>query len=460
MTMSRSPSGESQVTEAPLRPGHWFWGSAREIQLDPLALNLNAQREQGDVVRFKAMHSFQWYSITHPDGVAQVLGKNHSNYRKPDFFLAAVRPVFGHGLFSAEGDDWKRKRRLIAPVFKRQKVFGLVDTIAEATMLALETWETLPREEPIDVLQTVTKITLQVAGLVFFGTDLQSDLEAFGVHLQEAFEAMNARMNTPMAAPMWLPTSNNRRLRRARGGLLETVRRIIAKRREDDSGETQDLLGWLIASESDEDSPLDDEELANEVITLLVAGHDTTAAALAWTLHLLAQNPEARTRAEAEADDVLAGRTPTIDDLPAFSYTKQCFEEAMRLYPPAWGIPRQSIAEDSIGGFRIPKGVIINLSQWATHRHPDFWPEPERFDPTRFDPEASKGRHPFAYFPFGAGPRVCVGRNLAMLEGPLILAMVLSRFRLHSCPERPPSCDTTFTLRPRNGLWMRLEHRS
>ncbi len=256
--------------------------------------------------------------------------------------------------------------------------------------------------------------------------------------------------------PLWIPTPRNLAFKRARAELDRVVYDIIAsrRRRHAPKGDLLDML--LAAREQGSGEGMTDRQLRDEVMTLLLAGHETTATTLTWTWYLLSKHPGAARKLRAELDVVLGGRLPGVGDLPALEYTQRVVRESMRLYPPVWVISRTAIEEDEIGGYTIPAGSILLLSQYAMHRHPDFWENPEGFDPDRFSPERSEGRHRYAYFPFGGGPRLCIGANLAMLETELILAILAQRYRLELLPGHPVEPEPLITLRPRYGMKMML----
>jgi cytochrome P450 len=308
------------------------------------------------------------------------------------------------------------------------------------------------------VLDEMTRLTLQVAGLSLFGTDLTGAASAIGSASRIVFEHASYRLNSVFPLPEWVPTRRNRRFVRARRVLDEAVFSMIAERRRDGS-ERRALLALLMAARDEDGSAMTDAQLRDEVVTLMLAGHETTAATLAWTWYLLSEHPGEAAKLHAELDAVLGGRAPSVGDLSRLTYTEMVIQEAMRLYPPAWGIARQSLAEDELGGYRLPAGSIVALGTYVTHRLPELWEEPDRFDPERFTPERSAGRPRFAYLPFGGGARQCVGASLAMLETRLVLATLAQRFRPRLVSGHPVVPDPTFTLRPRFGLPMTVHAR-
>ncbi len=453
-------SPPSRPSDGPVRPrplpraggGRFFIGHAPEAIEDPLGLYERAWREQGDAVEFRALGGiFRWAVLVHPDAVAHVLGTHHERYPKPPFFVKAVGPLFGRGLFLSDGGRWRRQRRLAAPAFSRDRLEGLIPTMAAAIEAELDRFPA--GDGAVDVQERINRVALRLAARAFFGVDLEADAESFAGALADSFAFLRYRLDSPMPAPLFLPTSRNRAFRRSKATLERIIGSVIARRRAGEVPEGGDLLGMLLAASDEDTSVYTPAELIDEVAGFLIAGHDTTAAALTWTLELLSRHPDVLAELEEEVDAVLGERPATAADVPRLGLARRCFDEALRLYPPAWGQPRQAAVDDVIGGHLIPKGTIVTLAQWVTHRHPDFWDEPDRFDPSRFEPAAVAARHRFAYFPFGGGPRVCIGRQLALVEGTLALALMVRRFHLERPDGTPPAIpDPTFTLKPKGAV--------
>jgi cytochrome P450 len=445
----------------PILRGHFLFGNMREGQQDPLRLYMRAREQFGDIVRLRTIPSVYWYLVTHPHDVEHVLQINQRNYRKPDVFNNPVGLLTGRGLLTSEGDFWRHQRRLAQPAFHRQRLAALATLMTDAAESTAERWsQSAANGTPMDIAAEMMRLTLKITSLALFSNDISDKADRVGPAVRVAFEHVNYRMSHPLALPERIPTRRNRRFLKAKRTLDELVFGLINEHRR--TGEDRgDLLSMLLLTCDEETGEgMSDQQLRDEVITLLLAGHETTAAALSWIWYLLSLHPDIDCKLHAELAQVLGGRTPTFDDLPHLSYTAMVCKESMRLYPPAWGQPRQAIADDRVGGYHIPAGVIITLCQWVTHRHPDFWETPEQFDPERFTPERSANRPRFAYFPFGGGARQCIGNNFAMMEAQLILATLAQRFRLDLVPKHPVEPDPTFTLRPRYGVLMTLHRRS
>ncbi len=439
-------------------PGPSYWTpfvQGRIMRRDPLAYVSALARDYGHAVRL-GLGPVCVYLFTHPDAVKHVLQDNNQNYVKGEI-IGRVKVLIGEGLFTSEGSFWRRQRRLAQPAFHRERIAGFVDTMVRRTAERLDGWEpAVRRGDSIDVAAEMNALTLTIVGETLFGRDLSGDAAEAGRALRVALEVTAHRAMTWVVPPIWVPTARNRAFWRAERTLDGLVYEIIdARRRTQEPG--HDLLGMLMSARDEETGEgMSRRQLRDEVMTFLLAGHETTAVALAWTWYLLALHPDVAARARDEVLSVLGDRAPVLDDLARMPLARMVVEEAMRLYPPVWGIGRQSIAADEIGGYDIPAGAIVNLSPWVTHRHPEFWPNPERFDPERFRPGVERTRPRFAYFPFSGGPRLCIGETFALVEAQLIVAMMLQRHHLALADSTPVVPEPTLTLRPRGGLRMRV----
>ncbi|HEX6036575.1 cytochrome P450 [Longimicrobium sp.] len=451
----------SHLPLPPTLPGGVLFGSGPEAVADPLGLYTRAQRTLGDVVRLRGVPGLYWYLITHPSGVEHVLKTRGRNYRKPDRFNAPVRALAGNGILAAEGDSWLQNRRLMQPAFHRQRLAGLVTQMAEASDAASERWEGVAAQGgTVDASEEMIRVTLRIVGTTMFSHDLSAEADALGAPIRTSLHWVSRRLTLPVTAPEWMPTAENRRFMADRSVVHSTVDAMIAERRR--SGETRpDLLQMLLdARDADTGAGMDDVQVRHEALTLMLAGHETTAAALSWAWYLLARHPQALGQMREELDSVLGGRAPGMDDLARLPYTRAVFDETLRLYPPAWGQPRESIEEDEIGGYRIPAGKIVMVCQWVTHRRPDLWDRPDDFVPERFLGAGPGTFPPFAYYPFGGGARFCIGSSFALMEAQVILATLAQRFEVDLEPGQTIVPDATFTLRPKSGIRMRLRRRT
>ncbi len=450
-------STKQQVPPGPR--GNLLWGNLRDVQRDPLQFYRTQHARYGDIVRFRSVRGFHWYLFAHPDHIEHVLRINAQNYIK-GVLIREVKNLVGEGILTSEGDTWLRNRRLAQPAFHRKRLATLGQVMTGAAERLNERWQMRVRDgRPFDVMRDMMSVTLDIVAQALFSTDASSDAHVVGPALDAALEEMNYRSLHFFTPPLVVPTAHNRRYVRGRGTLDRIVYRIIDERlrTNEDNG---DLLSMLVhARDEDTGERMNRQELRDEVMTLYLAGHETTAMNLTWTWYLLGQNPHVERNLHDELDSVLGGSTPTVDDLPRLPYTRMVIDEALRLYPPAWSIARQAIADDEIGGYQIPKGTPFTMVQFVTHRHPEFWDDPERFDPERWIPERAALRPKYAYFPFGGGPRLCIGNNFALMEAQLVLATLAQRYRVHVVPRHPVVLEPLITLRPKYGLQATLEAR-
>lgn len=428
------------------------------MRRDPLAFVSGLKRDYGDVVLVR-MGPVHVYMLFHPNDVKHVLQENNQNYVKGPI-IGRVKVLIGEGLFTSEGPFWRRQRRLAQPAFHRDRIASFFDTMVRCTTDRLDAWEThADNGQPFDVAADMNELTLTIVGLTLFSRDLSGEAAAVGSAMRDAVKFTADRAMSYLVPPLFLPTRRNRDFRVA----LRTLDRMVfetieARRRSGDDG--RDLLGMLMSARDEETGErMTARQLRDELMTFILAGHETTAVALSWTWYLLAQHPEVEDRLRREVMGLLGTSPPTIEDLPKLPLTRRVVSEAMRLYPPVWGIGRQSIAADTVGGYQLPAGAVVNMSPWVTHRDPAIWEEPDRFDPDRFLPERSKDRPRFAYFPFSGGPRLCIGESFALMEAQIVIAMTVQRYALRLRPDHVVVPEVHLTLRPRDGLPMTL-HRA
>ena len=384
--------------------------------------------------------------------VEQVLQANWSNYSK-GFFYKRLATFAGNGLLTSEGDLWLRQRRLAQPAFHRARIARLADLMAQTVADMCDEWDRNSTDKPFDLAGEMMRLTLQIAARALFGTEMH------GAAAHRFHELMNIGMahvehrTNPLTLPENVPTPRNKRFLWAKAELEKWILEIVHKRRCG-SEKGDDLLQMLVDARDEETGEgMSDAQLFDEVITLLIAGHETSADALAWGFSLLARHPEKREILESESAK-LNGHLPTMDNLDSLPYARQVFEESLRLYPPFWAIGREALGDDEIGGFEVKARSTVLLPPFLTHRHPEFWPDPERFEPDRFLPAESAKRPKFAYFPFGGGPRLCIGQSFGLMEGQIALSVITARFRLELAPFEKLVMDPSPTLRPHGGLWM------
>lgn len=429
-------------------------GSVFAFRRDPLAFLRETTAAYGDVVCYRFGRT-PVFLLKHPDDIKDVLVTRQHDFVKGRG-IQWTRIFLGDGLLTSEGAFHTRQRRLSAPAFHRQRIGAYGEVMADYASRARDRWrdgETLQFDVEMHAL------TLAIAGRTLFGEDMADEAAEIGSALTDVL-TLFPRFALPWARALQrLPLPSNRRFERARARLDATVYRIIRLRRQ--SGRDQgDLMSMLMAARDEDDGQrMTDVQLRDEIMTLLIAGHETTANALCWTFHLLAQHPEVERRLHAEIDAVLGGRLPGLADVPALACAERVLAEAMRLYPPAWNIGRQSVADYAVRGYTLPKGSLFAVSTWVTHHDERWWPDPFRFDPERWLPEARAARPKFSYFPFGGGARQCIGEAFAWMEGILLLSTIAQRFRFRSAPGARVLPQALITLRPRHGLSLVAERR-
>ncbi len=402
------------------------------------------------------------YFVNDAEYVKRILLDNVANYPKSVTYRNNLRPFLGDGLLISEGDFWKRQRRLAQPAFHLRRLKVLAAAMAKAAAQMCAGWQ---HGKVIDVMAAMNALTMEIVATTLFGADVSGDIGA----VAEAMTALGEETGRVRPAAFFdLPEFITRPRGRGFTGAVATldriVNRIVAERRA--SGESRDDLLSMLLEARDEDSGegMTDKQLRDELVTLFLAGHETTAIALTWTFHLLAQHPAAEAKLHAEVDEVLgtglpARPAPAFEDLERLPYARMVAEEALRLYPPAYVFSRRAAADDQLGPFHMPAGVHIVISPYALHRRPDYWPEPDAFRPERFAQDAPADRPKHAYLPFGGGPRICIGNSFAMMEHAIVLAAAARRWRLESIPGHEVRTEPRITLRPRGGLPMRVMRR-
>lgn len=436
---------------------HALLGSASPMHRDPLGFLLETRR-YGEVVGMRFVFS-PAYLIYHPEDVKHVLQENHFNYNKDLFTYHVLNPVVGSGLLTNDGDSWLHQRRLMQPAFHRKRLATYATLMEEATESMLAGWQVHENAaESLDIAEEMMHLTLRIVGQALFSLDLSQETSTVGQAVTTLVKLLGDYVYAPFP-PISVPTSRNRHMQAAIHELNTVVSTIIRERHELNT-DTGDLLSMLLAARDEETGEgMNDQQARDEVMTLLLAGHETTANTLIWTWYLLSQHPEVENRLHSELATVLGGNAPTVEQLPDLTYTWMVLQEALRLYPPAWILSRKALADDELGGYHIPQGSMVILSPYATHRHPDFWEQPEVFDPERFTPERVAARPHYAHFPFGGGPRLCIGSNFALMEAQLILATVSQRYQLRLMPDHPVVPEAKITLRPRYGMPMTVQQR-
>jgi cytochrome P450 len=427
-------------------------GHLRAFKTRPLERLLTWSHQHGDALRFR-LGPKALYLLSHPDLAEDVLVTQSDQFakvydpRRP----SGLALVVGNGLVTASGDVWKRHRRIIQPVFHRARIATMADRMAQIGEQRIASWAA-HEEQPIDIADEMRQLTLEVISQTMFSSSMAHHIDrirhALYISAKYAFDSFSH----PFFLPLWMPTARNREFRAAMQFLDELMYGLLGERRQ--SGTTQDdLLSVLLQARDDETGEgLTDQELRDETLTIFISGHETTATALSWTWYLLAMHPEAKARFHEELDRVLHGRIPSFEDLDRLPYTRAVFDESLRLYPPAPAVQRKAVTPITVGGVSLPQGALVLVSIYNLHRHPQFWTSPEQFLPERWLGGAQP-RSRYAYLPFGAGPRACVGSHFSSVEGPLLLALIGRRYDLQLAQERVEP-KIIVTLQPKDGLRM------
>jgi cytochrome P450 len=441
-------NGKTKTSRPPGPKGGPIMGVMRDFNRDQLAFIERAQHEYGDVVWMRFLYVPAIF-LYHPDDVEYVLVTNSRNFIKSmslrsNFFQRLV----GNGLLTSQGEEWKRARRLSQPAFHRERVASYGNTMVDFTDRLTSKWQD---GETRDIHRDMMRLTLEIVVQCLFSADVSRDVDEVGATLKELVKPFAAQATLKWILNNRLPTPAHLRFHALARKIDNVVYRIIAERRASGKDEG-DLLSMLLAARDEDGSQMDDRQLRDEVMTLFLAGHETTALTLAWSWYLLGTHPEAEKKFHAELDEVLEDRAPTAADLPRLKFTEQIARECMRLYPPAYGLGREAINDCEIGGYRVPAGTQIFMFQWATQRDPRFYDEPLAFKPERWTEEFAERLPKYAYFPFGGGPRACIGASFAMMEIILCLAAIGQKFRLEIVPDHPVSIYPAMSLRPKDGI--------
>jgi cytochrome P450 len=450
--------GRSDTAAYPPGPrGYPLLGVLPQLRSNPIRTFLDAADRFGDIVHLKA-GPYHGFLLSDPADVKHVLQDNARNYHKSPLY-DRLRDSLGNGLLTSEDSFWLRQRRLAQPAFHRQRLIAMADVMVACTEQMLERWEhTASSGAPIDVVAEMMSVTQAIIVRTMFSTDLGATAEV----VNRTWPIINRRIGETFWSSKLetkLPLPANRRFQRALRELDAVVYRIIAERRAS-RREEADLLSMLLSARDEESGAvMTDRQLRDEVMTMLLAGHETTSLALSWTYYLLSQHPTVEQRVAEEVDRVIGDARPGFAQADQLSCTRRVIEESLRLYPPAWGFSRLAMGDDEIHGYHVAKGSIVFLIPFVIHRRPTLWPDPDRFDPERFIRERESARPRFAYIPFGGGPRGCIGNQFAMLEAALIIATVAQRYRIELLPDQAIRPEPLITLRPMPGIRATLSKR-
>jgi cytochrome P450 len=426
------------------------------IRGNPLGYLHSVWREHGDVVQFPVPRPPS-YLVNSPAGVRRILVDNARNYGKSTIQYRALSLVTGEGLLTTDGEVWRQQRKVLQPAFHHGALEGIGNHVREATNRVARQWESLPAGSVVDVDAFMMSAALEVVAAALMSTDLTGRSSELAAATLKALDVVVARARVPVSPPSWLPTPANRVLKRSVARLDAAVSAMVHARGDSQDGPGEDLLGMLLAVRDDQGRPLSIVEIRDQLVTFIVAGHETVASALGWAWGLIATHPEVGDRVAQEADLLAPGREVVFADYRDLVYTRAVIDETLRLYPPAWLITRSALDGDVIDGVEIPAGSLLITSPWLVHRHPALWPQPEEFRPERFLGEVDR----FAHIPFGAGPRLCIGRDFSYVEAVLMVAELARRFTVRMPPGAElPEGEPLVTIRPRGGMPLLVERRT
>jgi cytochrome P450 len=430
-------------------------GNLLALGNEPLGFFAEAARRYGDLV---SLNLAGWQTLLVGDlpAIEKILVQDHRNYVKHRFFWRHVTAVFGKGLLTSEGEPWQRQRRLAAPAFAGRQLLGYDSAMVALTHQMLDGWKD---GEVIDIHPEMMGLTLRIAAKTLFNSEVERDIRDMDHAMNDLIVEVASRYKRPIFVPDAIPLPGHVRYRRAIRTVEGVVSSMIAERRANGLENRNDCLSRLMAAHDEAGMPMSDALLRDEAITLLLAGHETTALALSWTWFLLGQHPEALSRMAAEIAEVLGDHPATADDLPTLKFTESVVMEAMRLYPPAWAIGRESTQPFELGGYSFPTGTTIFIIPWVLHRDRRYFEEPEAFRPERWMGNLARELPRFAYMPFGGGPRICIGQRFAMIEAVLVLTTMAQRFSMELRPDRKVTPFPSITLRPNGGVWLKIKER-
>jgi cytochrome P450 len=437
----------------PVRPGRFLVGVMPEFRADSLELMLDV-RKYGDLV-LSYFGPFPLYFVSSPELAHDVLVENASLYHKDFVVKNVLEPSAGNGIFTSDGDFWRRQRKLVQPAFHTRRIGSYAETITRFSDEMTDIWRD---GETRMIDEDMMHLTMQIICKVLFDAEIHEEVEELGGAMTHIFKLSDQRFSQLPAIPYWVPTKLNRTLRQNIAVVDAAIQRFVDERRasKEDKG---DLLSMLLAAQDEDGTTMTDRQVRDEAMTLFGAGHETTAVTLMWTWYLLSQHPEVEARLHEELAEVLNGRLPTLEDLSRLKYTEMVIKESMRLYPPAWGTSRNPVQDVTLGGYTVAKGSSIFVNIYGMHRDARYFADPLVFDPERFSPEREKDIPKYAYIPFGGGPRVCIGNAFAMMEAKLVLAVLAQRFQLELAPGHIVKPQRQFTLRSQYGMKMIVRER-
>lgn len=429
-------------------------GNILSFRKDPLDFLVRAAREYGEIVHFRFGPNRHVFLLTNPDHIKEVLVTKQAKFRKAKG-LQIARAVVGDGILTSEGQKHLRQRRLMQPAFHKDRIAAYADTMVNHTLEMIDTWKD---GEEREIHKDMMELTLRIISETMFGKGMTENVEGIGEAIEYGLHYVSTKASSFIDLPLSVPTRRNRQFQESAETLNKVIYSIIEERRKSDVTDRADLLSMLLAARDEDDGTgMTDEQVRDEVMTIFLAGHETTANTMSWIWYLLSQHPEVEQKLWNELEAVLGVKRVTADDIPQLPYLNNIITEAMRLYPAAWAINREVVEEVEIGGQTFEKGDTLMMSQYVMQRKPEYFENPDQFIPERFTGDLLKKLPQFAYFPFGGGPRVCIGNNFALMESALLLATIAQRFQLRLVENHPVEPEPLVTLRPKFGLRMKVE---
>ena len=445
--------------ELPSPPALTVLGNINQMRTERINFFLNQKKKLGDIYRIK-IPARKVMVLSDPEWIKYVLVDNNKNYRK-SFAYDSIKMFLGNGLLTSEGEFWKRQRRLAQPSFHKEKLSMMFQNMTEQTIKCIDSLNKFAdKNQSVDLSKELYKLTLDIVNSTLFYNEVDNTTDTIYKLVSEGSEFITKRIDNPFQLPEWIPTPNRLKEKQILKSMDDVFYTVIERRRKQQELQHEDLLSMLMdVRDEDTGETMSNKQLRDEILTIFVAGHETTQIALGWTFYLLSENADKLEKLTNEIDAVLQGEMPTPTSIRSLHYLKQVIDESMRCFPPAWIMGRRTIEKDVINGYEIPEGTNIAIPIYVVHHDEALWENPNEFIPERFAPEQMKEKHKYAYFPFGGGPRLCIGNNFALQEMQVCLTMILQQFKIETDKKFVPDLDPLVTLRPKNTMYAKIYKR-